>query len=154
LYARGPAELDTALAGLSEQELDLTQTDGEWSIRQLVHHIADGADLWKMPLKAALANPGSLYRHDWYTPDNAWAASLDYAGRAIEPALVLFRANRAHVLQLVRHMPNAWEQSIRFEAPYLPEPEQVTVGEIIKMQATHALSHCEEIRQIRRAHGR
>ncbi|HEY7347607.1 MAG TPA: DinB family protein [Ktedonobacterales bacterium] len=151
-YARGVDELDAALAGISEQELDLKQPAGEWSIRQIVHHIADGDDLWAMALKAALANSGCLYRHDWYTPDNAWAASLDYAGRAIAPAIALFRANRAHVVQLVRHLPNAWERSIRFAAPYQPEPEQMTAGEIIESQADHALWHCEEIRQIRRAH--
>lgn len=153
-FARGVDELDAALAGLSEQELDLTPGAGEWSIRQIVHHIADGDDLWIMALKAALANSGCLYRHDWYTPDNAWAVSLDYAGRAIEPAIALFRANRAHVVQLVQHSPGAWERSILFAAPYLPEPDQVTVGNIIAGQAEHALMHCEEIRQIRRAHGR
>ncbi|HLW03534.1 MAG TPA: DinB family protein [Ktedonobacterales bacterium] len=154
LYAQGVDELTFALEGLSKQELDLRPTEGEWSIRQIVHHITDGDDLWSMALKAALANSGCLYRHDWYTPDNAWAESLDYAGREIEPAVALFRANRAAVLQLVRHLPNAWERSMRFEAPYLSNPEQVTVGEIIVSQASHALAHCEEIRQIRRSHSR
>ena len=150
LYERGVEELEAMLANLSEPELDLKRADGEWSIRQIVHHIADGDDLWTMALKAALANSGCLYQHDWYTPDNVCAESLDYASRAIEPALALFRANRAHVLQLVRHLPGAWERSIRFTASYQPEPLAVTVGELVKTQALHTFVHCDEIRQIRR----
>jgi len=154
LFARGVEEIDAVLAGLSDQELDLKRQPEEWSIRQIVHHIADGDDLWTMALKAALANSGCLYRHDWYTPDNVCAETLDYAGRAIEPAVALFRANRAHVLQLVRQMSNAWERSIRFAWPWEPEPHTITVGAIIEGQAIHAFVHCDEIRQIRRAHGR
>ncbi|SRR5579885_601220 len=154
LYARGLDELDSVLEKLSEQELDLTRADEEWSIRQIVHHIADGDDLWTMAIKAALSNSGCLYRHDWYTPDNVCAESLDYAGRAIEPAIALFRAHRAYVLQLVHHLPNAWERSIRFAWPWEPEPSQITVGRMIDSQARHALAHCDEIRQIRQVHGR
>ncbi len=154
LYARGLDELDSVLAGLSERELDLTRADGEWSIWQIVHHIADGYDLWTMAIKAALSNSGCLYRHDWYTPDNVCAESLDYAGRAIEPAIALFRANRVHVLQLVHHLPNAWERSIRFAWPWESEPSQITVGRMMDSQAKHVFAHCDEIRQIRQVHGR
>ena len=45
LYADGPAKLEAALAGLSEPDLDLALTSDSWTIRQIVHHIADGDDL-------------------------------------------------------------------------------------------------------------
>ena len=45
-YADGPAQLEAAIAGLSEEELDLAQTADTWTIRQIVHHVVDGDDIW------------------------------------------------------------------------------------------------------------
>ena len=53
-YADGPKQLRTALAGLTEAELGAAQTANTSTIRQIVHHIADGDDPWKMCIKAAL----------------------------------------------------------------------------------------------------
>ena len=41
------AELRAALAELAESDLDLALPEGGWTIRQIVHHIVDGDDLWK-----------------------------------------------------------------------------------------------------------
>ena len=152
LYMRGPGNLEDALRDLSEQELDLRREPGEWSIRQIVHHIVDGDDLWTMGIKAALANSGCLYSHDWYTSDNACAEPLDYAGRAIDTAVALFRANRAYVRQMLEHLPGAWERYVLFRWYYAQEAEQLTVGAMVRMQAIHAFQHVDEIYEVRRKH--
>ena len=153
LYTQGPQRLRNALAGVSEQDLELAKAPGEWTIRQLVHHIADGDDLWMSAVKAALVNSGSQYRHDWYTPDNASADILDYAGRAIEPALLLFNANHEHILQLVRHLPGALERYVLFAWPN-QEAHPFTVQNILYSQAMHVAIHCNEIVEIRSLHQR
>jgi hypothetical protein len=38
---RLPANLEIALKGLNERQLDSPYREGGWSIRQLVHHLAD-----------------------------------------------------------------------------------------------------------------
>jgi uncharacterized damage-inducible protein DinB/predicted enzyme related to lactoylglutathione lyase len=149
VYARGPQLLQDALKDLSEQDLDLAKADDEWTIRKIVHHIADGDDLWIHAVKAALVHSGCHYRHDWYTPDNASAEILDYAGRAIEPALSLFRANHEHILQLLRHQPAKQENFIAFAWPG-EEEQRWSVQDILYMQAVHAAEHCNEILEIRR----
>ena len=53
-YREGPALLERTLAGLTAAELDAPPRQGGWTIRQIVHHVADGDDLWKVGLKAAL----------------------------------------------------------------------------------------------------
>ena len=151
-YGAACDELDAALAGLGEGELDLARGPGEWSIRQIVHHIADGDDLWGMALKAALAASGCAYEQDWYSTDNACAVSLDYAGRSVAPAVALLRANRAHVDQMVRHQPGAGERPVMFTRATAAEAQRITVGMIVTMQARHALEHVEEIRVTRRQH--
>jgi hypothetical protein len=164
LYLRGPEAIEAAVMNMTEAELDLRPAPNEvshdsdaeatWSIRQIVHHVADGDDLWAMPLKVALATPDARYSQDWYTPDNAWASLLDYAHRDIAPALALLRATRAHTAQLLRYIPGVWDRGVRFSGSGQIEPEPITAGEIVVMQARHALIHADSILAIRRAHGK
>lgn len=153
-YANGPATLETTVSGLSEEDLGLSSAPGAWNIRQIVHHIADGDDLWSTAIKAALSRSGFHYSQDWYPTDNAIAEPLDYAGRAIEPSLALFRAHRVHIVQLMQHLPGAWERYIFFRWPGVEAGEQITAGTMIRAQARHAEEHIEAIRRILRQHGR
>jgi hypothetical protein len=153
-YADGPVQLEAAIAGLTEEELDLAQTADTWTIRQIVHHTVDGDDIWKIAIKAALGNSTGTFTLQWYwgRPQDEWVESWGYAGRDIRPSLTLFRANRGHVLQLVNQVPDAWERSMSIEWPHGQE-EQINVGYIVEMQAGHVLSHIEDIRTIRQTHG-
>jgi uncharacterized damage-inducible protein DinB len=153
-YAGGPAQLEAAIAGLSEAELNLAQSADTWTIRQLVHHVVDGDDIWKMATKAALGNSSNPFSLQWYwdRPQNEWVASWDYAGRDLEPSLALFRANHRHILQLLRQIPDAWERRLSIKSPEGQEV-QISVGYIVEMQTDHVLGHIDDIRTIRQTHG-
>ena len=153
-YADGPAQLECAISGLKESELDLALGSDSWSIRQIVHHLADGDDIWKIAIKAALGNSGGTYHLMWYwdKPQEEWAESWDYAGREIESSLGLLRANRRHMVELLQQVPDAWERYI-----FIPRPDgerrRATVGYMVEMQANHVPGHIDDIRRIRQAHG-
>ena len=70
-YANGPSQLEAVIAGLSEGQLDIAESDDTWTVRQIVHHVVDGDDLWKVFVKQAMANPGSTFELQWY-----WDQSL------------------------------------------------------------------------------
>ena len=55
-YREGPALLERAVSGLRDADLDRKPSGGGWSIREIVHHIADGDDIWKMCIKMAIGN--------------------------------------------------------------------------------------------------
>jgi uncharacterized damage-inducible protein DinB len=151
-YADGPAQLDAALAGLKEADLDLGPEEGGWTIRQIVHHIADGDDLWGACVKMSLGSQtGFSLQWYWARPQDEWAQTWHYADRAVEPSLALFRANRAHIVQLVEREPDAWARHMVMQMPGGRE-ESVTVGDIIAMQARHVLGHIADIRRIRETH--
>lgn len=150
LYAGGPDALEAALAELPEQDRDHQPAPDAWSIRQIAHHIVDGDDLWAMPIKAALAASGSIFDQDWYSTDNASAQTLDYADLSLDPAIALYRAQRTYIVALVRHLPDAWERHIMFTRAGAPEPRKLTVEQMLRAQARHALEHVEEIRALRR----
>jgi uncharacterized damage-inducible protein DinB len=152
-YAAGPRQLETALAGLAETDLDVALSSANWTIRQMVHHIADGDDIWKEFIKRAIGQPQGEYTLAWYwqIPQDEWAKRWAYSQRDISPSLALFRANRQHIAQLLAHLPDAWEKSFLMRWPD-GEEEQVSVGEIVTMQAQHVTGHIEDIRQICQAH--
>ena len=153
-YADGPNQLEAEIAGLSEGELDLAESDGAWTIRQIVHHLVDGDDLWKMFIKRAIGSPGGQFDLQWYweLPQVEWAKSWAYASRAIGPSLALFRANRDQVVQLLEQIPDIWERSLLVRWPNGKEQE-VKVGWVVKMQAKHLTGHIEDIHRALQTRG-
>jgi hypothetical protein len=152
-YADGPNQLEAATAGLSERELDIAESDGTWTIRQIVHHVADGDDIWKVFIKRAIGNPGGEFDLQWYwaMPQDEWVKSWAYARREIGPSLSLFRANRGHIVQLLEHIPEVWERSLLVRWAD-GEEEEVKVGWVVKMQAEHVPGHVDDIRRARQVH--
>lgn len=154
LYADGPVLLESELAGLTESDLNLSLTSDSWSIRQIVHHLADGDDIWKTCIKIALGNSDALFSLQWYAArsQREWSESWAYSLRGVESSLALYRANRRHILDLLEHIPSACEKSIRFERPG-KEEMRITVLDVIELHVQHLTEHIESIKTIRQAHG-
>jgi uncharacterized damage-inducible protein DinB len=153
-YADGPDQVEAAIAGLSEGELDIAESDDTWTIRQIVHHIVDGDDIWKVFIKRAIGNPGGKFDLQWYwaMPQDEWVKSWAYASREIEPSLALFHASRGHIVQLLESMPAAWERSLVVRWPN-GEEQKVSVAWVVEMQAQHVPGHLDDIRRARQVHG-
>jgi uncharacterized damage-inducible protein DinB len=153
-YAAGIEELESALAGLSESDLDLCRQPGKWSIRQIVHHIADAEDIWQTGIKAALGNSGCTFNLNWYKNNNLCAGPLDYANRPVSQALELFKVCRRCVVELVTHLSDDWDRHLYFYRDRLPEPKKYSVVEILNWQILHLKRHLEQILETRKTHGR
>jgi hypothetical protein len=153
-YAEGPVQLENAIKGLAESDLDLAPSQGGWSIREIVHHIADGDDLWTSCIKIALGNEEAEFHLDWYwaIPQTTWASSWAYASRSVSPSLELLRATRTHVLELLAHRADAWERSVAIREPN-GQVTRLSVGSVVEMQANHLLHHVDRILAIHRERG-
>ena len=147
LYASGPDVLEGAIAGLSDDELSWKPSDDDWSVREIVHHVADSDATALFRVKMALAEPGRVMFGNPYHPDT-WASSLDYNQRDIAPAIALLRATRQHILQLLDHVPDAMERTVSN-----PEGEYTTVESSISMLASHLMIHIGQIKDVLRAAG-
>ena len=153
-YAEGPEQLERALEGLDEAGLDARVSQDGWSVRQVVHHIVDGDDLWKLCIKSALGNEDGEFTLGWYRAQSqdVWADRWRYSARSVDVSLALFRATRDHIVQLLEHVPDAWQRSIRVRTPD-GQTERVTVGTVIQMQADHAVHHIGQIVAVRTTRG-
>lgn len=151
LFKQGPGILEKALEGLSDTELDYVPSNGGWTIREIVHHLADGDDLWKIYIKIALGNEQAEFTLKWYLtfPQTDWAKRWNYEKRSIDESLALLRVIRSHIIQLLEYANDAWTRSAQFREPN-GKIEIVPVGFVIKMQADHVVHHVKRIKEIRK----
>lgn len=154
LYMEGPELLEHALAGLQDTDLDAIPSQGGWTIRQIVHHIVDGDDVWKACVKMALGNEQAEFSLDWYwaQPQEVWAKKWAYERRSLDESLALLKANRSHVAQLLEKVPDAWDRSVSFRKSN-GETERMPVGAVIEIQADHVVHHVKRIHAIRSERG-
>lgn len=148
-YRKGPDLLAQAVIGLRDSQLDARPAGGGWSVREIVHHIADGDDIWKMAIKMAIGNEQAEFDLGWYSSlaQVTWSDRWAYSRRSIETSLSLLRASREHVVQLLACVPEAWNRSVVVHTPKAGI-EQVPVGFVIQMQADHITHHLERIHTI------
>jgi hypothetical protein len=153
-YSAGPELLEVVLQDLDGGQLDLTLSADSWSIRQLVHHIADGDYLWKEFLLQAAGDPEKEFSLEWYwcLPQDDWVKRWSYAERDVGHSLALLKANRQHTLDILKQVPRLWEKSLSIPTPNGGR-ERVSVGEVVEMQSGHVEGHVEDIRSIRQFHG-
>ncbi len=152
-FGTGPDRLIAAVEYLADEELDLSFAPGEWSIRQIVHHVADGNDIWSVGLKRAIAAPGALLRFEEYPGNEPWAAAMHYDKRSIQPALALFEAYVRLMEQLVVEFPGAWDNTLRLADAQGNVADTVTVGTVLDMLDKHLDEHLEAIQAIKQHHG-
>jgi hypothetical protein len=106
-YLAGPQELRKAIAGMTDQQINLAPVPGKWSTRQVVCHLADFEPVYADRMKRVIAedNP-TIFGGD---PD-VFAARLAYEDRDIEDELSLIEAVRKHVAAILRSVPSEYYQ--------------------------------------------
>ena len=153
-YREGPALLEEAVMNLTDADLDATPSGGGWTIRQIVHHVVDGDDIWKLGIKMAMGDEQAEFALGWYwgMSQETWGDRWAYSRRSLGASQSLLKAIRTHVLQLLESVPDAWDRAVVVRKPD-GEMEQVPVGFVIQMQADHVLHHVKRIRGILRERG-
>jgi len=148
-YLAAPERLAKIIAGLDDATLGRSLTADTWTIRQIVHHIVDGDDLWSLGIKAAMGNSDGVFTLQWYwdVPQTTWAEQWRYANRDAQPALDLFRANRHYMAQLLEAIPEAWGSAITIRWTG-HEDERASVAEMVESQTRHASGHIKELEAI------
>ena len=75
-----------------------------------------------------------------------------YANRPIGEAVKFFEAIRRHVVELVGHLPEAWEQHVILSRGAGTEGKKLTVKDIVSWQVRHLVLHIEQIQETRQVH--
>lgn len=101
-YANGPAQLRESVAGLAAAQLDQHVGPGQWTIRQVVCHLADFEPIYADRIKRAIAEESPRIQSG--DPD-LFARSLAYEHRSLENELGLIASVRAQLVEILRSCP-------------------------------------------------
>lgn len=144
----GAEELAALVEPLDDQALDASSGDGKWSIRQIVHHLADESDVWPLCIKEAIATPGERQSLPALPSNEAWSASLACGIRPVGSALELLRAERRYLADLLRHFELEWDQTVVLVEGDNGKEHPLRVADMVAMLADHVDKHVETIRGI------
>ena len=140
-----PSELHNAVHGLSPEQLNTLYRQGGWTVRQLVHHIADSHINALTRFKLALTENFPTIK-----PYNeaAWA-NLHDAAAPIEWSLDLIESLHARWVMLLQSLDDAqWQRGFVH-----PESGRTTVERATLLYAWHSRHHTAHITHLRRREG-
>ncbi len=143
-YRTGAAEVDDALAGITDDELDRRPAEADgWTARQVVHHLADSEAMAYTRLRRLVGDDEPVISgYD----EPLWARRLHY-DRPIEPSVAVMHAVRASSLQLLETLtPDEWSRTGTHteSGPY-------SVEGWLRIYASHPHDHAAQIRAARGA---
>jgi hypothetical protein len=141
-YKAGYDEVIRALAGIAADERDWRPAPGEWSAREVVHHLADSETISAIRLRRLLSEPTPLIQgYD----EAEYARQFRYQERPWEPALRAFEAARATTAQILEAMTDAdWRRTGTHS-----ESGAYSTEEWLRIYAEHAFIHANQIRENR-----
>jgi len=136
-----PECLKAAVAGLNDEQLDTPYREGGWTVRQVVHHVADSHANSYVRIKFALTE-------DWPTikpyDEAAWAKLHDVAA-PVEWSLELIESLHARWVMLLQSLSEEqWQRGFNH-----PENGPMTVEMTTLLYAWHSSHHVAHITHLR-----
>ena len=140
-FRAGYAQVEAALAGITDAELDHPAPDGGWTARQVTHHLADSEATAYVRLRRLIAEDDPLIQ-GYDEPE--YARRLHY-DRPIASSLAVLRGVRESSLSLLESLtPEEWERGGTHE-----ESGAYSVDRWLEIYANHSHEHAEQIRAAR-----
>ena len=148
-YAQGYEKLSSSVVDISENDLDISPEVDCWTIRQIVHHLADGSIIWAMFIRQALGDQGGEVILQWYwgIKQDDWADKWGYAQRDIQPSLNLFKSSQDTLLSLLNTVDTPQDYSLQINSDN-GETSNYSILDIIQMQIDHLDGHLDDINTI------
>jgi uncharacterized damage-inducible protein DinB len=139
--AIAPSALRSAVEGLSSAQLETPYRQGGWSLRQIVHHLADSQINWYVRTKLALTEESPTIKP--FDADR-WSELIDGCTRDIEPSLVLLSGLYERWVPLLASLtPEEWSRRL-----YHPERGWLSLAETLPMHAWHGQHHTAQITEL------
>ena len=140
-YETGYQAVTAALEGITDSELEAREAPGEWSPREIVHHLADSEMTAAIRLRLLIAQDApTLLGYD----QEAFVSRL-FPERPIEPSLTAFAAARAATAPILRRLnEEQWQR-----AGTHGESGPYAVEDWLGIYGVHAHDHADQIRRAR-----
>jgi hypothetical protein len=137
-----PERLRAAVAGLNDTQLDTPYREGGWTVRQVVHHVADSHAVAYIRCKLALTeNWPTINPYD----EAAWASLADSRLLPVDVSLTLIEALHARWASLLESLSDE-----DFQKGYNhPERGRENLARALAMYDWHSRHHTAHITSLR-----
>lgn len=138
-----PIQIEYAITNLDEAQLETPYREGGWTVKQLVHHVADSHMNAYIRFKLGLSeeNP-SIKPYD----QNGWAAMADTKNIPINVSITLLFALHTRWHEILKNISQKeWTRTV-FHPEYKKE---MTLWYLLGMYAWHSKHHVAHITSLR-----
>ncbi len=144
--ADAPAKLKAAISGLTETQLDTPYRDGGWTVRQVVHHLADSHMNAYIRFKLAMTEEKPTIKT---YKENVWAEALDARTAPVEASMQLLNGLHERWVMVLRGMKDE-----EFSLPFMhPERGEMVLDFLLQLYAWHGQHHVAHITGLREKMG-
>ena len=145
--AEAPAKVRAAISGLTDKQLDTPYRPGGWSVRQVVHHMADSHMNALIRLKLGLTEEmPTIKPYD----EARWAELEDGRSKLVEDSVQLLTALHARWAYLLERMkPEQFSRKINH--PEWKEP--MSLDTLLGLYEWHSRHHVAHITELRKREG-
>jgi hypothetical protein len=136
-----PACVEAAIAGLTDVQLDMPYREGGWTVRQVVHHLADAHINGLVRAKLTLTEDHPTLKPYQQDP---WAELAD-TGLPVAPSLAILRGVHERWVVLLRSLPElAWSRTA-----YHPENGEMSLDDQLASYVGHGSTHVAQLESLR-----
>jgi len=137
-----PSDLETAVIGLSDDQLDTPYRDGGWTIRQVVHHLAESHMNGFVRFKLALTEDSPILKA--YDQEK-WANLHDIQSAPIQSSMEILRGLHTRICSLLAGLKeDDWSRKAMHE-----ERGEMTIDELLLLYANHGEKHMGHINKLK-----
>jgi len=144
-FRRGAELLASATIGAAGPELDFQPGEKQWSVRQIVCHLADSEAVGVMRIRQIAAEDHPTLRG---FNGEEWAERLDYHKRKLSQTLETFRRLRADNHELLKDLP----ETAFARTGHHTEAGDMTLLDLVKSNTEHVEEHVQQIKRTRAAY--
>ena len=137
-----PGKVRAAVAGLSEQQLDTPYREGGWTVRQVIHHLADSHLNAFVRFKLALTEDVPTVKT---YQQQLWAELVDARTAPVEPSLAMLEGLHQRWVIMLRQM-SAADFARQFQHP---EHGVMKLERLLAMYAWHGRHHVAHLTSVR-----
>jgi hypothetical protein len=139
--AESAERLRVLLSKLTIGQLDLSYREGGWTVRQLVHHLADSSVNWYMRFKVALTEPNPEIKP---FDGDAWSALPDALTLDPDLSVNILAAIHTRMVAVMHTMqPEAFSRTLRH-----PERGTLSIDYVLQCVHWHMRHHTAHIASI------
>ncbi len=141
-----PFQLLAAVSQLNDRQLDTPYREGGWTVRQVVHHLADAHLHGYLRTKWVVAETEPTLK-TWEQDD--WSQFSDAKAGPVEHSLqILTGLHRRWCHWLERLDASDWNRTARH-----PELGTVSLSRLVAMYAAHGHNHLQQILELKKRMG-